>query len=64
MTEEICGCLDNDEKIILLKCLESAKIKNLKDIDNQISIEHIGKMRDDIKKLERTIDRIIHMPLC
>lgn len=60
----ICGCLDNDEKIILLKCLESKKEKILKDINNQVFIKNVSKMRDDINKLEKTIDRVMYIPLC
>lgn len=64
MTNKICGCLDNDEKIILLKCLELNKEKILKDIKNQVFIKNVSNMRDDINKLEKTIDRVMHIPLC
>ncbi len=64
MADKICGCVDNDEKIILLKCLESSKKKSLKDIDNQVRIEDIDKIRENIKMLEKTIDRVTYMPLC
>lgn len=64
MTNETCGCLDNDEKIILLKCIESNKKKILVDINDQINIKDVDTMRDDLKKLDKTLDRVVHMPLC
>ncbi len=64
MTNKICGCLDNDEKIILLKCLESNKEKILKDVKNQVFIKNVSKMRDDLNKLDKIIDRVMHIPLC
>ncbi len=64
MTNETCGCLDNDEKIILLKCIESNKKNILTEINDQINIKDIDIMRDNLKKLDKTLNRVAHMPLC
>lgn len=64
MTNKICECFDSDEKIILLKCLETNKRKLLKDLNNEMVIKNINTMRDDLNKLEKTIDKVLHIPLC
>lgn len=64
MTNGICECLNNEEKIILLTCLESNKKKISRDIDNQIEIKEIHKMRDTLHKIDETIDKVMRIRLC
>jgi hypothetical protein len=64
MTNGICGCLNDEEKILLLKHVESNKKKILKNIKNEISLKRVNTLRNDLEKLGKAIDRINHIPLC
>jgi 16S rRNA G527 N7-methylase RsmG len=64
MTNGICECLNNEEKILLLEHIESNKKKISKDIKNEMSLKRVHIMRHDIEKLGKAIDRVMRIPLC
>lgn len=64
MINETCECLDNDEKITLLKYIESDRKKISSDIKKQVLIKNVNKMRNDLNKLDKITNTVMHIPLC
>lgn len=59
-----CGCINNEEKDIILRSLVLNRKTLARDITRQLSISERRNIRREQDRLENIIQEVVNTPLC